>query len=576
MRRAWLRSGRAGNAYLGQGCACAGGRSLFPCLYQDFRITRVTALLRPAIKPKPWMKRRLSFRSACVVLALAAVLAPSAHGKKEKEPDQVDRKIRLMGEALLARDAGDFALARQRLEQLLSLFPQDQQIQRLLQAITTQAAEAEAARQRQALKAAEAAANVPAQPESSPEAAAESSVSAQATTVPAATHAPEASLVDNYTSSLSGPADVETLVRLETQRQQQAMEEAGKRLNHAQQLANEGRHEEALRELQDLDVRLPVNPMTLALHQRHDSLRIDLEHRVTVAALSPGIEPPRLSLTQESAADKAPQLEVELELVELPVELVDDLWTAWVFFSEDTLSRGTERLVFDRQGRPAYNRPLSRIPTQRQQLLISAFREAHARPSSGAPFQIREGVAGMIAALDPRPIMLALSRMEGSRVLGSPRFKAAAGQKTNLTFTPEVEARGSLMEGPSRIPETRMGWQIQVTPQLLQQGTAVAFDLKPRVNRYEGFVVSSDNPPSVENAGLAAKSVYSTHELQARVEVPLESTLMLAGLTWDEGAPHRLKPGVLRQLPFVGHYVRLRETAGRQTELLVFVSARRN
>jgi len=521
------------------------------------------------------MKRPLSFRSVCAVLALAAALAPSAHGRKEKEPDQVDTKIRLMGEALLARDAGDFAVARQRLERLLALFPQDQQIQRLLQSIVNQAAEAEAVRQRQAQKAAEAPTSVPAQPEAVPETGAESGQPAQPATE-TAPRAQEPSPVENYTSSLSGPADVETLVRLETQRQQQAMEEAGRRLNHAQQLANEGRHEEALRELQNLDARLPVNPMTLALHQRHDSLRIDLEHRVTVAALSPGIEPPRLSLSQESAADKAPQLDVELELVELPVELVDDLWTAWVFFSEDSLSRGAERLVFDRQGRPAYNRPLSRIPTQRQQLLISAFREAHARPSSGAPFQIREGVAGMIAALDPRPIMLALSRMEGSRVLGSPRFKAAAGQKTNLTFTPEVEARGSLMEGPSRIPETRMGWQIQVTPELLQQGTAVAFHLKPRVNRYEGFVVSSDNPPSVENAGLAAKSVYSTHELQARVEVPLESTLMLAGLTWDEGAPHRLKPGVLRQLPLVGHYVRLRETAGRQTELLVFVSARRN
>jgi hypothetical protein len=508
------------------------------------------------------------------MLALATALSPALYGKKEKEPDVVDRKIRLMGEALLARDAGDFTLARERLEQLLALFPQDQQVQRLLGSINSQAAEAEAARQRQAQRAAELAANPPAlQPEEPVpyqpgEAAAESPAEASPQTEP------ELSPLENYKRSGGAPADVEALVRLETQRQQQAMDEATRRLNHAQQLANEGRHAEALRELRNLDGKLPLNPMTQALHQRHDSLRIDLEHRVTVAALSPGIEPPRLSLTQETAVDKAPELDVELELIELPVELVDDLWTAWVFFSEESL--GSERLAVDRQGRPAYNRPLSRIPTQRQQLLITAFREAQAHPSSGAPFQIREGVAGMIASLDPRPIMLALSRMEGSRVLGSPRFKAAAGQRTNLSFTPEIEARGSLLEGPQRIAETRMGWQIQVTPELPKQEGSVAFSLKPRVNRYEGFVVSSENEPLAESPGMSAKSVFSTHELQARVEVPMGATLMLAGLTWDEGAPHRLKPGVLRQLPLVGRYVRLRETAGRQTELLVFVSARRS
>jgi len=518
------------------------------------------------------MKRRSSLRSACVLLALAAILAPTVHGKKDKEQDLVEQKIRLMGEALLARDAGNFPLARERLEKLQQLAPQDQQVQRLLGSLTAQAAEAELARARQAQREAELAARPLPSIEPQQEAMPEITRTPQAEAV-SSPH-PELSSFDLYKRSTGSLEDVDALVQLETQRQQQAMDEAGRRLNHAQQLANEGRHEEALRELRNLDANLPVNPMTQALHQRHDSLRIDLEHRVTVAALSPGIEPPRLALTQEAPKDKAPELDVSLELIELPVELVDDLWTAWVFFSEETL--GSERLTFDRQGRPAYNRPLSRIPTQRQQLLITAFREAHAHPTSGAPFQIREGVAGMIAALDPRPIMLALSRMEGSRVLGSPRFKAATGQRTNLSFTPEIEARGTLMEGPQRIAETRMGWQIQVTSELLKEGGAVAFDLKPRVNRYEGFVVSPDNQPSAEVPGMAAKSVYSSHELQARVEVPMGATLMLAGLTWDEGAPHRLKPGVLRQLPVLGPYVRLRETAGRQTELLVFVSARRD
>jgi type II secretory pathway component GspD/PulD (secretin) len=181
-----------------------------------------------------------------------------------------------------------------------------------------------------------------------------------------------------------------------------------------------------------------------------------------------------------------------------------------------------------------------------------------------------------VAELDSEPIIKALSGLEGCRVLGSPRFAASSRQKTVLGFTPEVEARANLMEGPRRVEETRIGWQVEVRPELRNNDHSVSFEISPRVNRYEGFVVSPDGfSLPVEGTAGPSQSVHSSHELRTQVEVPLGATLMLAGLTWDEGAPHRLKTGVIRQLPFVGHYVQLKETAGRQTELLVFVRARK-
>src|SRR4051812_26307222 len=73
---------------------------------------------------------RMTLRAAIFLcLALLPAGTESAMGAST---DQTDTKIKLMSDALTARDAGDFALARQRLETLLGLVPADAGVKRLL------------------------------------------------------------------------------------------------------------------------------------------------------------------------------------------------------------------------------------------------------------------------------------------------------------------------------------------------------------------------------------------------------------------------------------------------------------
>jgi tetratricopeptide (TPR) repeat protein len=74
------------------------------------------------------MKTRLLL--CCVLALLAGCRTPSA--TRKPPPDPADVKVRLYAEALTARDAGDLATAKARLQALLELSPGDAGVQRLL------------------------------------------------------------------------------------------------------------------------------------------------------------------------------------------------------------------------------------------------------------------------------------------------------------------------------------------------------------------------------------------------------------------------------------------------------------
>ncbi|HQY06400.1 MAG TPA: type II secretory pathway, component PulD [Lacunisphaera sp.] len=75
---------------------------------------------------RPW--RHISVLLSIVILGLARLPAAPAPA----ETDAVATKIRLLSAALHARDTGDTAAARQRLEELLQLSPNDETVKRLL------------------------------------------------------------------------------------------------------------------------------------------------------------------------------------------------------------------------------------------------------------------------------------------------------------------------------------------------------------------------------------------------------------------------------------------------------------
>jgi len=80
------------------------------------------------------MKKSIPFLSnlaLCAFVSMIALLSPQlAEGQTE-----IDNKIRLMSEALQARDSGDLTTARDRLQQLLEIAPGDRSVQSILDSV---------------------------------------------------------------------------------------------------------------------------------------------------------------------------------------------------------------------------------------------------------------------------------------------------------------------------------------------------------------------------------------------------------------------------------------------------------
>jgi tetratricopeptide (TPR) repeat protein len=85
----------------------------------------------------------MKFRAAFFLLTTAIAFAPA--GGVLRAENQTDAKIRLMGEALTARDAGDFIGAKRKLEALNQIVPNDAGVKRLMAEMDARQAEHDAA-----------------------------------------------------------------------------------------------------------------------------------------------------------------------------------------------------------------------------------------------------------------------------------------------------------------------------------------------------------------------------------------------------------------------------------------------
>src|SRR3954469_8935295 len=101
------------------------------------------------------------FSPTLLAVLAAAILAAAVPLRQAFAQTPTDTKIRLMSEALRARDAGDLAAAQAALAQLSKLSPDDKAVQRLRSEIEAQAVAQRAALEQQAAAAAAAAAQPP-------------------------------------------------------------------------------------------------------------------------------------------------------------------------------------------------------------------------------------------------------------------------------------------------------------------------------------------------------------------------------------------------------------------------------
>ncbi|MFM8620346.1 MAG: hypothetical protein ACKOE8_16650, partial [Opitutaceae bacterium] len=186
--------------------------------------------------------------TATFTAALAAALILAALPLRDaRAQNATDAKIRLMAEALRARDAGDLAGAQRALAQLSSVAPEDKAVQRLRAEIETQAVAQQAANARQA--------------------AAEKAVAAKGAQPMVDVRIPETAPAA-ATPAPSGPApeqEAEAIARAEAARQTEVIAAGRQQLAAARDQLRGGRYDDAIVTIDAAVAGLPVNGATQVL-----------------------------------------------------------------------------------------------------------------------------------------------------------------------------------------------------------------------------------------------------------------------------------------------------------------------
>ncbi len=514
------------------------------------------------------------------LLASAGVLA------RERKTDSTDSKIRLLSQALEARDSGDYAAAKAKLVELNRLVPNDPQILRMLGDVER--------RENEALH--------PAPPPPPPPPIMDAGLPAapaprSSSPVPAATDllaGPSLPLVPDYSVSDSAPvatvrrwraspADATQLAADETARLKDEMDRVTQRLSHARDLVAEDRHHEALKELRQIENALPSNPMTEPLLRQIRALMVDVEHRLRVAAISLKDTPPVLSIryggdhvagSAPPAAVFTPSVDVELELLELPNSAVDDLWAAWASLSRESQGRRRTTVLLDRNGRPEYQRPGRALLSPSQLAVYRAI--AAGRTDADAAFApLSDGVVGFSARFDPDMLVRTLASLHGCRLLASPRLPVEAGSPTILTLKtqPEQSDNGADPKQDSLLPS----WKITLSPTAGKDArvTGLVFDL--HASSYQGYI--SQGPrgfdPAVDSSAptpeSGAETIMGSTKSAGAVKLLMGETLVLVGqpqVDWPGGV---IDESPLDRIPWFGRWHRAIRSYNHEHEMLLIV-----
>jgi general secretion pathway protein D len=164
---------------------------------------------------------------------------------------QTDTKIRLMSEALRARDAGDLDTAKKNLDELLAIAPSDATVQRLLAGVENQIA----------LRPAAVAAKDAAAP--AVESPAPASTDTPAATEPTeVAYPPKAVSAPAKAGSKAESAEADALVKEENKRIKDLLADAKAKRSEARKLAKDGRFDDAAVVLTGAIAALPENPAT--------------------------------------------------------------------------------------------------------------------------------------------------------------------------------------------------------------------------------------------------------------------------------------------------------------------------
>lgn len=200
-----------------------------------------------------------------LVVALAAALLAAVPAERAFAQSQTDQKIRLMSDALRARDAGDIAGAQRALAQLAQLAPNDPAMQRLRSEVESMAAAQQAARERQAAAIESAARTAPA-PTASETPAAQAASAPTGASSPAMIDVRIPEPTPPAASPAAGPEqEAEAIARAEAARLTELTAGGQRMLANARQQLRDGKYDEAVVTVDAALATLPMNPATQRL-----------------------------------------------------------------------------------------------------------------------------------------------------------------------------------------------------------------------------------------------------------------------------------------------------------------------
>ncbi len=242
----------------------------------------------PLRQPKPFI-----LGVTLIAVVICGTAAPALQAQSATET-----KIRLMADALRARDDGDLEAAERNLLELAQMAPNDPAVARLLNSVQT-ALRAERERLRQAQPVVPTAQKIPA----------------------AAEH--EQALRDAVAAKAVMQAEIAALAAAEEQRQRQLIDAAHSQRDDARRLARDGRFEAALATLDTAVRSMPENPLTLPVIRE-----LEEERKAIATDQARALEAARVTEHAQRASAVGRSPTAVTVSTPAPAEVPGDLWQA--------------------------------------------------------------------------------------------------------------------------------------------------------------------------------------------------------------------------------------------------------
>ena len=572
-------------------------------------------------------------RLAAVLLAVAVACPWDAAVVRAAEKDPTDAKIRLMAEALRARDAGDLTGAQQALVQLIALAPNDEAARRLRSEIEAQAIAQQAALAQQAIarQAAEERAAVEAvrRTYSPPEPERPATLVA-----PVSRNTPPPS--EPVATSPSGMIDVrlpepDQPVTLPAPATAAA---AGASAGRAAATPSPPGTSLTYPAREIPQAFAPASPATLATSPRAPAVlsgplaqklseivlpevnfnRTSLDEavawlsRASAENDSSGTSPRGTNIVLLDPARRNPPVTLSLRAV--TVKRVLDFMTESVGFGYEVQD---DAIIV----RPGIEQ--ARIEEVRQVEIEARFVEVPAGTIAdvGSTWEVlrRLAPAGSAAAgsgsftsfvgdFDVTAVVRALTQKQGSELLAAPAATVLSGQPATMAVLQEVQFPANYKApipgvetkvaqsrfgatnitiqsaGPQDFASQRVGATLDVTASVGADDRSITLDLHPkltaldRFERREGAITEVSGGAALKVRTDYYQPVFSVREISTRVKIPDGATLVLGGLQREKLADIERRLPLLGDIPGLGRLFRLKDETWQQRDLLIFITAR--